>query len=186
MEDGGSGYDTTARVLHWLVAVLVLLMAAAGLTMIREGIGRGLQDLLYIFHKNVGTALIVIVALRLFWRLTHGAPPLPVSVPPWQRLAARLSHWALYGLLIIMPLSGYVRVRAGGFPVEALDALGLPTLVPRSRSLAEAASSVHAVAATTLIAVVALHVAAALHHALIRRDGVWQRMWPPRATRRRR
>lgn len=175
------GHGTTARVLHWLVAALILPMIAVGLLMVRPGLGRALGDALYLFHKNVGSLLILLIALRLVWRLTHPPAALPAAMPAWQRRAAGLSHGALYALMVVMPLSGYVRVRAGGFPIEALDALGLPTLIPRSRALADAASSLHQAAGWALIALLALHVAAALHHALIRRDGIWQRIWPPRA-----
>lgn len=179
MNDRRAGYDTTARLLHWLVALLILLMIPAGLVMVRDGVDRAVGDALFVFHKNVGTLLIGIVALRLVWRLTRGAPPLPATMPRWQRRAAHLSHLTLYGLMAVMPVSGYVRVRAGGFPIEALDAMGLPPLVPRSEALAQAASALHAAAAWALMAVITLHVAAALHHALVRRDGVWGRIWPP-------
>lgn len=181
MDHRPAGYGTTARMLHWLVAALILAMIPVGLLMVQDGLDRSLGDALYLFHKNVGSLLIVIIALRLVWRLTHPPAPLPATMPDWQRRVAGLSHLALYGLMIVMPLSGYVRVRAGGFPIEGLDALGLPTLVPRSKPLADAASSLHELAAWALMAVLALHVGAALHHALIRRDGVWARMWPPRA-----
>lgn len=181
MDHRSAGYGTTARMLHWLVAALVLAMIPVGLLMVQDGLDRGLGDALYLFHKNVGSLLIAIIALRLVWRLTHSPAPLPATMPAWQRRAAGLSHLALYALMVVMPLSGYVRVRAGGFPIEGLDALGLPTLIPRSKPLADAASSLHALAAWALIAVLALHVGAALHHALIRRDGIWGRMWPPRA-----
>ena len=181
MDHRPAGYGTTARMLHWLVAALILAMIPVGLLMVQDGLDRSLGDALYLFHKNVGSLLIVIIALRLVWRLTHPPAPLPATMPDWQRRVAGLSHLALYGLVIVMPLSGYVRVRAGGFPIEGLDALGLPTLVPRSKPLADAASSLHELAAWALMGVLALHVGAALHHALIRRDGVWARMWPPRA-----
>lgn len=179
MQDGRRGYGTTARVLHWLVALAILLMIPAGLIMVREGLDRGLRDALFLFHKNVGAGLIAVVALRLVWRLTHPPAPLPAAMPPWQRRVAGLSHLMLYALMVVMPLSGYVRVRAGGFPIEALDRLGLPALVPRSEPLAQAASRLHEVSAWLLVAVLALHVGAALHHALIRRDGIWSRIWPP-------
>ncbi|WP_373946408.1 cytochrome b [Paracoccus marcusii] len=181
MDHRPAGYGTTARMLHWLVAALILAMIPVGLLMVQDRLDRGLGDALYLFHKNVGSLLIVIIALRLVWRLTHPPAPLPATMPDWQQRVAGLSHLALYGLMIVMPLSGYVRVRAGGFPIEGLDALGLPTLVPRSKPLADAASSLHELAAWALMGVLALHVGAALHHALIRRDGVWARMWPLRA-----
>jgi cytochrome b561 len=174
-----SGYSTTARLLHWIVAILVLLMIAAGVVMTREGIGRGLQDTLFIFHKNVGVVVLLLVTVRYAYRRFNPPPPLPPTMPHLQQRIAALSHGALYGLLFLMPIAGYVRVRAGGFPIEWLDRIGLPTLVPRSDELAQVAKSVHFFGSIALSALVLLHVGAALFHAVIRRDGVFSRMWPP-------
>jgi cytochrome b561 len=104
---------------------------------------------------------------------------LPASVPGWQRRIAAASHVALYVLIFAMPILGYVRVRAGGFPVEGLDAMGLPTLVPRSDALAEFAKTLHYYGAIAITILIAAHVGAALQHGLLRRDGVFTRMWPP-------
>ncbi|WP_378943338.1 cytochrome b [Paracoccus sp. R86501] len=178
MADRQPRYGATARFLHWLVALGVLLMIPAGLIMVRDGLPRALQDVLFLFHKNIGVLLLLIVVVRIIWRMTHPAPPLPPQIPMWQRRIAALSHLALYALLVVMPVTGYLRVRAGGYPIEALDALGIPTLVARNKSFAEAASEMHEIAAFLLIALLALHIGAALHHALIQHDGVWSRMWP--------
>ncbi|MCZ0961223.1 cytochrome b [Paracoccus benzoatiresistens] len=180
MPDRLPGYRPPARWLHWIVAVAVLMMIPAGLVMTQEGLPRPVQDTLFIFHKNLGTLLILVILVRVIYRLTHRPPPLPDSVPPWQRRAAAVSHGMLYALLVIMPISGFVRVRAGGYPIELLDRLGFGPLIGKSERLADAASALHAAAAFLLIAVLAVHVAAALQHALIRRDGVWSRMWPGR------
>lgn len=161
------------------MAVLVLLMIPAGLIMIREGLPRAVQDSLFLFHKNTGVILFLLMLVRLLYRWRHPAPPLPATVPGWQRQAARLSHGALYLLLVVMPLTGYIRVRADRFPIEGLDALGIGTLVPKSEALAKAAGAIHETCAFLLIAVLTIHVAAAIQHALIRNDGVWSRMWPP-------
>ncbi len=179
MADKHDGYATTGRILHWTVALLVLLMIPAGLTMVQEGLSRPLQDTLFIFHKNTGVLVLLIVAVRVVYRLLRPAPPLPSSVPGWQKFAARLNHVALYVMLLVMPLSGYTRVRAGGFPIEALDAMGAPLIVPRSDALADTAKAIHFGGALVIIAAVSLHVAAALYHGLVRRDGVFSRMWPP-------
>ncbi|SNR45094.1 cytochrome b [Paracoccus sediminis] len=172
------GYRPPARWLHWIVAAAVLLMIPAGLTMTQEGLSRPVQDTLFLFHKNLGTVLIPVILMRVIYRLTHRPPPLPKTIPAWQRTAAAVSHGLLYALLIVMPLSGFVRVRAGGYPIELLDRLGFGPWIAKSESLADAASALHATAAFVLIAILAVHVGAALQHALIRRDGVWSRMWP--------
>jgi cytochrome b561 len=129
-------------------------------------------------------ALVVIatipVGVLMAYRLANPPPPMPASVPPFQKLVAELVHWALYALLFIMAVSGYVRVAAGGFPLEALDALGVPRLVPRSDALAETAKWIHGTARIPLAALIAAHVGAALFHAVVKRDGVFSRMWPGR------
>lgn len=174
-----TGYPAPARLLHWIVAILVLMMIPAGIVMVQEGLTRSLQDTLFIFHKNTGVVVLLFVIARLAYRRFRPPPPLPADMPDWQRRAAAASHAALYVLLVVVPVAGYVRVRAGGFPVEALDAMGIPTLVPRSDALAGFAQSVHWVGGLALATVVVVHVGAALFHGLVRRDGVFGRMWPP-------
>lgn len=170
-------YAHPARALHWIVALLVLGMIPVGFLMVREGLPRPLQDTLFIFHKNTGVLVLLLMLARTAYRGLNPPPSRP-SLPIWQERAAAANHALLYLMLFVMPLSGYIRVRAGGFPIEALDAIGLPALVPESEALAELAKAVHYYAAWTLVALVALHVAAALHHGLVRRDGILARMWP--------
>lgn len=177
-------YSATARALHWIMAVLILSMLPVGFIMVQPGLARAVQDALFISHKNIGVAVLLLALARLLWRWRHPAPELPASIPAWQARVAEVSHWLLYILMVAMPLAGYIRVRAGGFPVEFLDRLGLPTLVPRSDALAEAAKAAHHYGGLALAALLALHIGAALHHALILRDGVWQRMGPRFGTRR--
>jgi cytochrome b561 len=173
-------YRRPARILHWGVALAVLLMIPAGLIMTTEGLPRSVQDTLFIFHKNLGVLLFPVIVVRLIYRAGHKPPPLPDSVPRWQQRIARLTHAALYVLLFLMPLSGYIRVRAGGFPIEMLDAVSLGAGIAKNEALADAAMRVHYIAAMTLITLVAIHTGAALYHALVLRDGVWSRMWVQR------
>ena len=177
MSTGQPGYPAMTRLLHWVVALMVLATMPIGVAMLQQGIARPTQDLLFILHKNGGVVILLLVLLRIGWRLATPTPPPPAALPQWQARAARLVQGALYGLLLIMAVSGYVRVRAGGFPVEMLDALGLPTLVPRSDALAETAKAIHANARFPLAALILLHVVAGLKHA-IARDGVFGRIWP--------
>ncbi len=181
MAHSADGYDTLARAFHWLTALLVLVMIPAGLVMIRDGVPRPVQDTLFIFHKNTGVLVLLLVLARLLWRAGHRPAARP-ALPAWQDRLAGLNHLLLYVLLLAMPLSGYIRVRAGGFPIEVLDAMNLPTLVPKSKSLAEFAEATHFYVAWALIAAICLHLAAALYHGLVRRDAILHRMWPPRRT----
>lgn len=178
MEKSSGGYTTPQRAIHWIMALLILPMIAAGFLMVQQGLPRSLQNTLFIFHKNIGVLVLGLAILRLVLRLRHPAPPLPSNLPAWQRRTAQISHGLLYVLILLMPLTGYIRVRAGGFPIEALDRLGLPTFVPRSDTLAQFAKSAHEVGAYAIAALLALHIAAGLYHALILRDGTFARIWP--------
>lgn len=172
-------YSNVSRLLHWGMALLILTMLPVGFLMVQPGIERSLQNALFVYHKNLGVVLLLLIILRVVWRLRNPAPPLPSTVSSGQAFAAHISHLGLYVLMVVVPLAGYIRVRAGGFPIEALDALGAPALVPRSDALAELAKSVHYVGGVALAVFVAVHIGAALHHGLIKRDGIFQRIWPP-------
>lgn len=172
-------YRVSARLIHWVMAILVIGMIPVGFFMVREGLDRSLQNFLFISHKNIGVLLLILIFVRLIYRWRR--PPVldPVPLPKLQHYAAHLTHFALYALLLIMPLAGYVRVRAGGFPIETLDALGIPSFVPRSEGLAEFAKAVHFYGAYAITALVVMHIGAAIYHGAVRRDGVFTRMWPP-------
>lgn len=178
------GYITMSRWLHWITALVVLATIPVGAVMTTEGLARPVQNSLFIFHKNVGVLILLLVFFRLALRATSSPGPLPDSVPLWQRRASALSHALLYILLLVMAVSGYIRVAAGGFPIETLDALGVPRLVPRSDELAETAQWIHSTVRFVLVAFILLHIAAAAQHGLIKRDGVFSRMWPLRAPQR--
>lgn len=173
-----ASYGTTARLFHWITAVMVLATIPVGAIMVRDGLARPTQDLLFIFHKNTGTILLLLILLRLVWRLLNPPPPLPASVPGWQATVSKAVHLGLYTMLLFMTVTGFVRVSAGGFPIELLDWLGVPRL-PRNDSLAETASTLHFYGKFVLVALVLLHVSGAVFHGLVKRDGVFTRMWPP-------
>jgi len=179
-----TGYDKVARMFHWVTVLLVLVMIPAGLIMTQD-VPRALQDRLFVIHKGLGPLVFLVVLARLVWRLRHPPPPLPAEVPPAQARASRLMHAALYAFLLLQAASGYVRVTTGGFPIEALQAIGIPPLLPKAKAVAEVASTIHAVSVSILIALIVGHVAAALHHRFVRHDGVLARMWPPLPARRR-
>ena len=173
-----AAYTPMARALHWIVALLVIATVPVGQIMIQEGLERSLQNTLFIFHKNVGVVILLLVLARLAYRAFNPAPPLPAEMPSWQKNLAHATHVLLYVFLLVMAFSGYVRVRAGGFPIEWLDAIGAPALVPRSDALAETAKTTHFYARFALVPLILMHVAGALHHGIVKRDGVFSRMWP--------
>ena len=173
------GYGVVARLFHWGMGLLVLTTIPVGIAMTSEGF-EGLRDALYITHKGIGGVILILLILRWAWRLlTPSPPPLPDSVPPLQRRIATLTHRLLYVLLGVMAGTGYLRVTTGDFPLELFDALGIPPLVTGLPDLSRTLSVIHAFTSYLLVATLAVHVAAAAHHALILRDGVLSRMWPP-------
>ena len=142
-----------------------------------------MQNILYFVHKSVGVTVLLLVLFRLAWRIRHPWPPLPDEMPSGQILLARVNHVLLYTMLIVMPVSGFVFTAAGGFPVPYLGLIELSGLLPKNKDLSKAAEAVHLTAQWVIYALVALHVAGALYHLLVRKDGVFQRMLPRGTTR---
>ena len=181
MSDAPRGYGTVARVLHWVVALLVVLQIPAGIAMTSEPLA-AYADPLYVFHKGSGAVLLVLVLARAAWRLTHPAPAFPAFMPPLEQRIAGATHVAIYVLLVTMVVSGYVRTIGDGFPIELLDALGIPPLIAQMPRLARAMLVVHQFAVVALVGLVAVHVSAVMRHHMIEGNPVLARMWPPVRT----
>ncbi|MFM2390925.1 MAG: hypothetical protein RLZZ437_2480 [Pseudomonadota bacterium] len=177
-----AAYRPMARALHWLSALLVLATFPAGVIMLQEGLSRPVQNSLFMFHKNIGVVILLLVLARIAYRLANPPPPLPASISTAQARIAGVVHVLLYTFLIVMAVSGYIRVVAGGFPLEVWDALGVPRLVEKSKELADQAKAIHGTARFALFALILMHVGAALYHGLIRKDGVFSRMWPGKSS----
>ncbi len=169
------GYTRPARVMHWLTAVLVLFMIPVGVIIAKEK-GGPLQDLLYTLHKSTGALILILVIARLAYRLTHKPPLLPGDTPPLQRLAAQATHWALYALLIIMPLLGWAGTSAYPAPVPFYGLFELPPLLAPDRTLSERLLHWHGLIGFPLGGLALLHIGAALYHHFVRRDRVLLRM----------
>ena len=182
-------YSGGARFLHWLFVLLFLAQVPAGLAMVvpavsgdfenLPGVEQGTVDAIYIFHKGLGAVLIVVVFVRVLWRLTHPAPPLPETIPALERRIAAQTHAFMYVLMVVAVVTGYLHVVGLGFPMELLNALGVPPLIPKMGRLAVASSFVHRFTVTVLIGVVGVHVAEVLRHHWVLKDGILGRMWPP-------
>ena len=166
-------FNLTARVLHWSMAVLILTMLFVGIGMVAS---LSLRPTLVSLHRPLGIAILLLVIVRLTNRLRHPPPPLPADLPRVQVLAAKTSHWLLYGLMIAMPLVGWSMLSAGGYPVAMLGGFALPPIAPHDATLYALLHSSHAWLALLLFATVLLHLAAALYHAWIRRDQVFPSM----------
>jgi cytochrome b561 len=168
------GFSGVQRVLHWLMAIMVLAMLFIGVSMVSTLKPRFL--ILISIHKPLGIAILALALLRLAVRLRLGAPPLPDDLPRTQALAAKLSHVVLYALLLVTPLVGWGMLSAGGYPIVLYDPLHLPAILPQDDQLYAILRATHTVLAYMFLATILLHVAAAFFHALIRRDGVFRAM----------
>ncbi len=177
-------YSAPAMLLHWLLALALVGIFGVGLYMADLPFSP-LRLKLYNWHKWAGITILTLSLLRLLWRLTHRPPALPASteraMPPWQLQAFHATHIALYALFFIVPLVGWAYSSAAGFPIVVFGVLPLPDFVPASKELAELIKPWHQITAFTLAGLVALHIAAAIKHHFIDKDGLIQRMLPGRS-----
>jgi len=180
MTDGPTQYNGIAKIVHWWIAgMIVLQFVLANLAERAEDAGSPLQQLeLLANHRSVGITILVVAIFRLFWR-TFKAPPAPLPMPAWQRTASYVSHWTLYGLLFLMPVTGWLMSSASGSAVGWFNLLQLPHLVGPDEGLEATLEEVHGTLAKVMFVVAATHIAAGLKHAFINRDGALRRISSP-------
>jgi cytochrome b561 len=171
-----SSYTGTAIALHWLAAFLIVCNLALGVSMVDLELSP-LKLRLFSYHKWIGITVFLIASVRLAWRQIHPPPP-PLPMPEWQRRAAAATHAALYVLMFAIPLSGWIYSSATGVSVVYLGIVPLPDLVPKDKALAAVLKTVHVTLNLGLVALIGVHVGAALRHHLADRDDVLPRMLP--------
>lgn len=172
-------YTTVAVVLHWLVAALVVAQFTFGWWMV--GIPKdppGMRANAFNLHKSVGLTILALMLVRIAWRLAHKPPALP-AMPQWQAMLARTVHVGLYVLLIALPLTGYIGSAFSGYPVKFFG-WTLPSWAPKDVAVKDWMSAAHLAIGWALAVAFTLHLAGALKHALLDRDGLLRRMGLPR------
>lgn len=167
--------------LHWLIAVLILAMATIGLSMV------GMRDspdkvAVFALHKSIGITILALMVLRLSWRLYAGAPPPMAGIPSLQQRLAGATHGALYVLLLMVPISGWMMHSASGFPLQWFGLFNLPNLVAANEVLQERAKTMHEFLFWLLAALALVHIAAAFYHHLFQGDATLLRMLPGRGV----
>ena len=172
-------YTRIAMAFHWLLALMIVGSFSVGVYMTDLPFSPERLKL-YNWHKWAGVTLLALTAARLVWRLSHRPPAAP-AMPHWQERAVAASHGLMYGLFFAIPLLGWAYSSASGFPIVWFGVLPLPDFVPVDKGLAEALKPWHEWTAKGLAALVVLHVAAALKHHFIDRDGLLSRMLPGRS-----
>jgi len=176
MSVGHARFSLLQRSLHWLMAICILSMLFIGVGMVSTVMPKYLT--LVSIHKPLGIAILVLALIRLAVRLRYGAPSLPADLPEPMKLAAQLSHYALYALMIAMPLIGWGMLSAAAYPVVLYGGVHLPAILPQSDGLHTLLWNAHFYLAFAFFALILMHLAAALFHALVRRDGVFDAMAP--------
>ena len=181
MGDREAVYSAAARRFHWITVAAVFTMIPLGLGMTYRGntldIWDGLTNSLYSAHKLLGFLVLWLTAGRLAYRLLRGAPPDEPTLAWWQKAASHLVHWALYGLLLIVPLLGWIGVSL--YPALTIfDLFNLPALAAPNEEAAKRVLALHGWLAILLALAIAGHIVAALSHHFIRKDGVLRRMLP--------
>ncbi|MEG8065198.1 cytochrome b [Xanthomonas hortorum pv. gardneri] len=169
----GTHFNLPARVLHWLMAAMILTMLFVGVGM---GASVTQRPWLIDLHRPLGIAILILAVLRLINRLRNRPPPLPADLPAWQKAAAIASHWLLYALMLGMPLIGWAMLSAGAYPIVLWPGAQLPPIAPHDPALYAWLRSAHGWLAYLLFATVLGHLSAALFHAWVRRDGVFSSM----------
>jgi cytochrome b561 len=164
------------RLLHWLMAVCILSMLFIGVGMVSTITTKYLT--LVQIHKPLGIAILVLALIRLAFRLYYGAPALPADLPEPIKLAANLSQYIFYALMISMPLIGWGMLSAAEYPVVLFGGVHLPSILPVSPSLHTLLWNAHHYLAFAFFGVILMHVAAILFHKLVRNDGVFEAMAP--------
>lgn len=177
--DTARSYSSLQRMLHWIVALGVIVMIPLGIYMVRRGAWSNfdaLTNTLYSWHKLIGFCLLWIIVLRIIVRLVRGAPP-PVPLHPLQRLASEATHLGIYVLLAAVPILGWLGLSAYGAMGAALG-ITLPQIIAQNDALATTLLQYHGWAAILLGLLALMHIGAALMHRFVFKDGVFARMWP--------
>lgn len=174
MNNASAVFVLPARVLHWLMALLILAMLCIGVAMVAS-VGEARATFLA-WHRPVGILILLLAIVRLAVRRRHAPPPLPADLPPAMRFGARASHWLLYALMLLQPITGWAMSSASGIPVTLAPGLHLPMWLPEDPLLYAWLRSAHSVLAYAFFAVIFVHIGAALYHGLIRQDGVLNAM----------
>ncbi|RED15206.1 cytochrome b [Parasphingopyxis lamellibrachiae] len=170
-------YTRVAIALHWIIALLVI--ANIGLAGLTEDFSREARVPYMDLHKAIGISVLVLTLARIAWRIGHKPPPLPLSMRPWERSLARITHFAFYLLLIGLPLSGWLWMSTYPAPFAYFGLFDVPLWpVAGQEALGETLHEGHEILGKAMLALVVLHILGALKHLVIDKDGSFQRMLP--------
>ena len=177
LKNDESRYGVVAQFFHWAVVILIIVQYV--LANWADGLPLGSAKIAVLArHKSFGITILALVLLRLVWRWFNTVPPEPLAMPRWQKITARVSHIAMYALLLATPVVGWLMSSARNFPVSWFGLVTLPDFIAPNRPAYDFLHEAHEFMALTLLALALLHVAAALKHHFVDRDNVLRRMLP--------
>jgi cytochrome b561 len=169
-------YGTTAKVFHWLIVALLLAQYLIGWLM--PDIHRNMKPgAAMTFHVSIGMTILILIVVRLVWRLTHPVVP-ESSLAPWQRLSSEAVHWLLYALVLATTITGWLFASFRGWSMSFFFLVPMPMLASDNPAAGKAIDGLHQAMEWSLLVVIGLHVAAALVHIFVYRNRIMQRMLP--------
>jgi cytochrome b561 len=172
-----NSFGSIAKIFHWIIALLIIGMLAMGFIM-ADMAPSPTRMLIYGLHKSTGVLILLLVILRFTWRLWNSTPHMPDSLSSWHHRLAKLSPFAFYSLMFLMPLSGIVLSQAAGYPINLYNIATLPTLLFKNPDLSKTAALIHKYGAFAFIGILILHISAAFYHHFILKTNILKRMLP--------
>lgn len=169
-------YGAVAKFFHWTIGLGIIFMLGFGLYFDTFEVSN--RGVLIGWHKSIGITILALAALRILWRLTHKYPKALDTHSNAEKIGSRVAHFVLYGLMILLPLSGWYMSSAAGYPVNLFGWGEIPSLMEKSKEWGSFFNQSHETLAYICIAVIALHFAGALKHHYFDKDNTLRRMWP--------
>ena len=179
LKNSDNTWGLIAKTFHWLLAVMILGQFVLGKVAEEAQMSPRKLDL-FVWHKSIGVTILLLVALRIVWRLANTPPGPVVGIARWEHRAARVGHTLLYVLLIFVPVSGWWISDTSRIPFKAYWLVSVPDLLAADRAASQAAEAVHGILTTTLLVLIAVHIFAALRHHYLLRNDTLRRMLPAR------
>lgn len=175
IKNTANAYGWLAQLLHWVVVVLVIAQYVL-VNMAESADTRMQMFTLFARHKSIGVTIFTLALIRLLWRFMNTQPTLPSGMPHWQQSLAKITHWLLYALIILLPVTGLLGSAANNYPVSWFGVFTIPAIIGPNEALADVFHDVHGVLAGTLALIASIHLLAALKHHFINKDDVLRRM----------
>ncbi|MBX9977907.1 MAG: cytochrome b [Alphaproteobacteria bacterium] len=169
-------YPLSLRILHWVIGIMMIGMLIVGFVM-ADYVQPPLKYTLFDMHKATGLTIFGLTLARIALRLVASTPPLPSTVAWYERVLAKSTYLALYGVMLAFPISGYVMSSAGGYPISWFGMINVPLFIAKNPELSHTAKELHETFGYVLAVLILLHFAGFLKHLFIDKENLLKRMW---------